>query len=297
MAKMIDFAERYVQRFGAVIPVGAWDFVSKDGEAISMWKRALIKEWQEKPLRSVVEVRRFWENYERRYKKTPGIGIATGQICGGHIVIDLDRHPERDVDGYAELRKWQWETGKTIPDTWTGISGSGGYHLWYKTNEAMRPYANTELGVDLRADGAYIVVAPSLHESGRRYQWEVSPADMECAEADDAVLAFIEHCRPSGSEYRSSTKRGEGGERFLRVPEVIPDGGRHAALVSLIGALNAWGISDEAIIQLVRMENEKKCQPPLTETELQREIFPCVFRWEKGIPVAWLNDGVQENDG
>lgn len=284
MATMQDFALEYLKILPAVVPVGAWTFTGNDGKEVDLWKAPLIKNWTEKPLTEAREVRKEWSKYAY-YKKAPNIGIATGQICGGYIVIDLDRHPERGVDGYEYLIDWQRETGMSIPEeTWTAITGSGGYHLWFHTSKAMRSYANHEIGVDLRADGGQVLVPPSLHKSGKRYTWEIGPGECKCAEADEAVMAFIEYCRPSGSQYAGpSTRREDGGERSMLLPPEIPDGGRHTPLISLIGTLNRLGVSDEAIEYTVRLENEKKCKPPLTESELQKEIFPAIYRWAKGI--------------
>lgn len=278
----LDYALSYVKKFNAVVPCGAWTFTGNDGEQADMWKTPLIKNWTNKPLATEAEVKKEWGKWGR-WHKTPMIGIATGQICGGYIVIDLDRKPDKGIDGYDYLLDWQKDTGLTLPETWTAITGSGGYHLWYWTDKAMRGYVNDTIGVDLRADGSLVIVPPSLHKSGNRYEWELSPRDLQCAEVNEAVFAFIEHCRPTKSEYGSSTQRGTGGDRKMILPPELPEGGRHAPLISAIGIMNRYGFSDEAIEAAIRIENESKCIPPLTEQELQREIFPAIYRWEKGV--------------
>ena len=285
MATWKNYAISYVRQFHAVVPCGAWTFTGKDGKEIDMWKTPLIKNWTVKPLTSEADVRHEWYKWNR-WGKTPMIAVATGQICGGYIVIDLDRKPDKGIDGYEYLRSWQRDTGMTLPDTWTAITGSGGYHFWYRTDKAMRGYANYEIGVDLRADGNCVVVPPSLHRNGNAYEWEISPKEFgECAPADDAVIAFINHCRPAGSEYQGgSTMRGTGGERRMVLMPELPEGGRHEPLISAIGVMNRYGFSDEAIETAIRLENELKCIPPLTEDELQTEIFPAIYRWEKGVP-------------
>lgn len=280
---MADFAVSYVKKFHAIVPVGAWKYTNKNGDEVELWKKPLIKAWASEPLRTEKQVRDFWEK-EAEYGCVPGVALATGQICGGYIVMDCDSHPERGVDGYEVLKDWERKTGKHLPeDTWTAISGSGGYHFYFRTDRAMRSFSNDKLGVDLRADGGCIILPPSLHPNGRRYQWEYHPADYECAEATNAVYDFLDFCRPTGSEYRQSTRRGSGGERKMVLPPVIGEGGRHRALVSAIGSLNRLGVSDSAIIEVIRRENSEKCKPPLSEEELQREIFPAVYRWDKGV--------------
>ena len=284
MASMLDWAMGTVKQFPAIVPVGAWEFTNSAGEQVSMWKRPLIKQWQENPLRTPKAVEQFWTDYMNRWRQVPGIGIVTGQICGGYIVIDLDRKPEQGKDGYEELRHWQQVTGETLPETWTVITGSGGYHFYYKTDRAMRGYSNGQYGIDLRADGSMAVAPPSLHPNGNRYQWEISPGDCECAVADETVYTFIEHYRPSGAEYSQSIRRETGAAMDVWLPPVLPEGGRHAPFIKLIGTLNRYGVSDAHIMELVRAENAEKCVPPLTEEELNKEIFPAIFRWEKGVP-------------
>ena len=305
MANYLDYAVSYARQFHSVVPFGTWTYTDKDGEEVDMWKVPLIKNWSQEPLKTETQVRRFYNQYLSRYKKIPGIGVVTGQICGGYIVIDLDRKPERGVDGYEVLKDWQRDNGVEFPETWTVITGGGGYHLWFKTGKAIRGYKNTDIGVDLRADGNYIVVPPSPHMSGNRYEWEIdlSPRDIECAEANEDVWRFIEYCRPSGAEYADSnegiarTRRDNAGERKMHLPEEIPKGHRHKKLVSLIGTLNRLGVTDEGIEMLIRHENEAKCKPPMTEQELQKEIFSAIFTFPKGIPAekwqdkeAWMKE-------
>lgn len=305
MGKYLDHALSYARQFHSVVPFGTWTYTDKDGEEVDMWKVPLIKNWSQEPLRTEAQVRRFYNQYLSRYKKIIGIGVATGQICGGYIVIDLDRKPEKGVDGYEVLKDWQRDNDVEFPETWTVITGGGGYHLWFKTGKAIRGYKNTDIGVDLRADGNYIVVPPSPHVSGNRYEWEIdlSPRDIECAEANEDVLRFIEYCRPSGAEYADSnegiarTRRDNAGERKMHLPKEIPKGHRHEKLVSLIGTLNRLGVTDEGIEMLIRHENEAKCKPPMTEQELQKEIFSAIFTFPKGIPAekwqdkeAWMKE-------
>ena len=279
-----DYAVSYVKKFHAIVPTGTWIYKNKSGREVNTWKRPVLKGWASEPLRTEKQVRDFWRR-EAEYGCVPGIALATGQICGGYIVIDLDRKPEQGIDGWDYLKSWERETGLKLPEnTWTTITGSGGYHLYFHTSRAMRSYSNPEIGVDLRADGACAILPPTPHPTGKRYFWEYHPSDFECAEATDAVYRFIEDCRPNDAEYHGSERRDNAGERKMILPPVISDGGRHRALISVVGSLNKLGISDAGIMAVIRMENAEKCDPPLTEAELQAEIFPAIYRWPKGVP-------------
>ena len=64
-----------------------------------------------------------------------------------------------------------------------------------------------------------------------------------------------------------------------KAPEEMPAGSRTISLVQLAGALSAKGLSPEAIRAALQVENETKCSPPLTEKELEREVFPAIGRF------------------
>ncbi len=115
--------------------------------------------------------------------------LATG-VESGVIAIDIDpRH-----NGDESVLKLESDLGIDLSETVTSLTGGGGQHYLFATRE---PYANTtrfrELdGIDVRADGGYIVIPPSLHKSGRRYEWDVTHDPAETAPASLPVpLAIV----------------------------------------------------------------------------------------------------------
>lgn len=92
------------------------------------------------------------------------IGINCGK--SGLLVIDLDEYKENYKGHDLDLDE----------ETITAITGGGGTHLFYKS-EAGDFFGNSNKklpsGIDIRGAGGYVIVAPSLHISGQRYQWEV----------------------------------------------------------------------------------------------------------------------------
>lgn len=192
------------------------------------------------------------------------IGIATGTLSGGLVVIDMDKHEEKGIDGYETLKEWQRENGD-LPDTWMSITGRGGYHWLYKDTESHGCRTGIYEGIDIRADGGYIVAPPSVHPNGRRYEWEQGPGDREIAQADSRVRGFLLGPMPEGKQAFS-------------LPETIPEGGRTVTMIKLIGSLRARDLTDEAIRAAVRAENEARCVPPLTDRELEKTVFPAFKR-------------------
>lgn len=86
-------------------------------------------------------------------------------VPDGFVVVDVDVADIATVFRSDELPR-------------TAISRTGrGRHLIYRTSTPIRPKVGVRAHVDLRGPGSYIVVPPSLHVSGLRYEWVVPIED------------------------------------------------------------------------------------------------------------------------
>ncbi len=126
------------------------------------------------------------------------LAIRTGHQSG-LVVVDVDFTDPDDPQDIA----WQTIHGHrdagNLPPTLTAITGSGGHHYLYAH---PGPHIKITSGagklgpkVDSKADGGYIVAAPSLHPRTRRpYRWAANhlpdPADMT-----DLPAALLERLR------------------------------------------------------------------------------------------------------
>lgn len=92
-----------------------------------------------------------------------------GLHCGGSGILALDADAYKDT--YAGDSLLSWENEETV----TNLTGGGGTHLLFRMPDVAR-YGNATgqlpAGVDVRGYGGYIVLPPSIHPNGRRYQWE-----------------------------------------------------------------------------------------------------------------------------
>lgn len=134
------------------------------------------------------------ERIEGLLRKHPlsNIGLAAGRDMG--VVIDLDpRHGSEQ-----SLRQLERVHGP-LPDTLTAGTGGGGQHLVYAWPEglwvgnmvpALKPYAGHAGGIDVRGQGGFVVVAPSVHVSGGVYTW-CDPLDTPLAPLPDWLLAGL----------------------------------------------------------------------------------------------------------
>lgn len=126
------------------------------------------------------------------WRKHPwaNIAIATGEVSGRLMVIDLDSKPEEGIDGEETWRN----LAKDIPATVEVLTGGGGRHLYFAYPDDIDLKSGTGVlgpGVDLRADGGYVLAPPSLHASGRRYEWEVSSDPIEGVAVAPAPLCSL----------------------------------------------------------------------------------------------------------
>lgn len=110
----------------------------------------------------LAQIEEWWDRWPEA-----NIGIPTGKVSGW-LVLDIDP----DHGGEDSLRKLI-NTLDDIPLTLMSETGSGGMHIIfeYPKDREIRGKVGILPGLDIRAEGNYVVVPPSRHASGRRYQW------------------------------------------------------------------------------------------------------------------------------
>ena len=208
-------------------------------------------------------IKAWWKRYP-----DANIGIATGSISGGIVVIDIDIDEDKGVYGDESLREWESEHGE-LPETWRAITGRGGYHIYYRSDEKIKNATNLYPGIDIRGEGGYVVAPPSIHQNGNYYQWEYDPDDTDLHFADQQVMEFIK-----GSNNESHKEK-------FKLPDRIKSGERNDTLFRYGCSLQAKGYSDEEILNKLEDANTR-CDVPLQDDELTT-IYNSVIEKEKGI--------------
>ncbi len=124
-------------------------------------------------------------------------------------------------------------------------------------------------GLDLKADGGYIVAEPSNHISGGTYDWDVGhhPEDLPLSRPPAWLLEQLQ------ADNVVQLATGD--------DHTIPEGKRNAHLTSLAGTMRHRGMSPEAIIAALVEDNHQRCAPPLQEGEV-RKIAESVSRYPAG---------------
>jgi len=199
-------------------------------------------------------VREYWTRW-------PNAGIAL--VTDGLMVLDFDAK-----NGGLESKAMMEAKFGSLPCTKTHRTGGGGEH-WIYRNPNGADIRNTVTfaeyrGVDLRANGGYIVVPPSSHQSGGRYEI-----------IDDSEIATA----PSWLMDLATEKRTKMQKMVSSDSQLIPEGQRNAKLASLAGTMRRRGMSHEAIEAALLEVNRQQCSPPLSDDEIIR-IARSITRYE-----------------
>jgi putative DNA primase/helicase len=193
------------------------------------------------------------------------IGAPTGQKSG-FVILDVDpRH-----GGLESLTKLE-ARNRTL-ETLTATTGSGGTHYFFLPPEMPLKSDSTgsiAAGIGTRAEGGYVLLAPSKHISGGSYCWSNKrpPAPMP-----DWLLDLWPKQGVAGGRQGAPAILGD-----------IPDGHRSATLTSWAGSMRKRGMSEAAILAALLVENETRCKPPLSEEQV-RAIASGMTRYPLGAP-------------
>jgi putative DNA primase/helicase len=193
------------------------------------------------------------------------IGVATGSTSGV-LVVDVDN----DRDGEASLRALEIEYG-TLPATVESITGKG-RHIWLKMPERPVPCSVDRIGpgIDVRADGGYVICPPSIHPSGRAYAWSVDSAS---AFADPPAWLLARALTP--------TTNGATGGKVLPAPtgdwrgivvNGAGEGARDCTAARLTGYLLRHRVDALVVLGLLQAWNESRCSPPLPAVDIERIV-------------------------
>lgn len=226
--------------------------------------------WSPFPVKSADKIPLVkWEKYQSQiateeeindwWKQFPNasIGIATGKVSG---IVVVDVEAGGSTNG--------------LPPTVVARTGGGGYHFFYKHPAVPIKNSVRELAplTDIRGDGGYVVVAPSLHKSGNRYEWSIAPED---GELDDLPRWILEKCA-NGSEAKKDWKE------FPTTQ--VTEGARNDTAASYAGKL-LYDLSPElwesAGWTSLKNWNNTRVYPSLPENEL-RAVFESICQKESG---------------
>jgi hypothetical protein len=246
---LCDFALAYAQRGLRIFPC------RRDKRPIGM----LVPNGCHDASSDAATIKRWWSTVPKA-----SIGCATGN---GLMVVDVDMSDDAgEESGETVLRRLEAQYG-ALPPSVEAISGSGGRHIYlrYPEDRDVRNSAG-RLGenIDVRANGGYVVLPPSPHESGRCYAWSTDTVK-EFAPAPQWLLDLLDMPRPSAGVTEIGTERAW--TNVMR--DGLGEGQRNDGLTRLVGYwLQRIGDPSE-VLELAKMFNLHRCRPPLPESEIE----------------------------
>ena len=114
------------------------------------------------------------------------------------------------------------------------------------------------------------------------YHQKSEPVLVELVKFEPAITYTQEQLIAVLPEVKAESRQ----ERRTDASSTFTQGNRTSELVRLLGVLQNRGFDDDMIIANIRAVNAESCSPPLTDAELEREVFPALRRWEKGKSVC-----------
>jgi bifunctional DNA primase/polymerase-like protein/primase-like protein len=202
-------------------------------------------------------VREWWKKWPEA-----NIGVVTGAISA-LVVLDVD--DKDNGKGSASLSALEAEHG-ALPRTLSCTTGCG-RHLYFR--HPGRPVKSSTgklgMGIDVRADGGYVVAPPSTHSNGNLYCWLKAEADI--TPIPDWLLRLV-------NADRSSTD--------------FAVGSRNESLTRLGGQLRARGMDQKGIEAELLEANATLSKKPLPLPEV-RGIAASIAKYAPGKPkLPWF---------
>ncbi len=246
----LEWATNYVDFGFSIIPIGT------DKQPIVSWKEFQSR----KP--SLEELKKWSE-----LSNLQGMAIITGKLSGV-FVLDID------------------EGGKVedLPQTPIVRTGSGiHYYFKYPNNIEVKNTTGLRPKVDIRGEGGYAILPPTIHPNGKQYKWLLD-LNTPIAQAPDWLLKEL------------TNRSGNSGPLPAQVYEGVEEGSRNTVATHIIGKLFAHLPPKDWLSvawPLLMSWNEQNNRPPLSTKELTT-IFKSIS--EKALISSSQRHDIYTND-
>lgn len=186
---------------------------------------------------------------------TANIGVRTG--APSHLVVlDVDGD-----DGFESLRKLE-RKHEALPVTASVKTPRGGQHFYFlhPGGEIRNSAGQLGAGLDVRADGGYVVAPPSVGANGNAYEpderapLKALPRWLHNMIADTPVQGALTARNRWGAFVGNGLREGE----------------RNSGLTRIVGHLLAKDVDVDMALELVMTVNEARCRPPLPPGDVER---------------------------
>ncbi|WP_367341137.1 bifunctional DNA primase/polymerase [Aminivibrio sp.] len=220
--------------------------------------------WTEyqKRLATEDEIKAWWEKWP-----TAMIGIVTGSVSGV-AVIDCDT--EEGKKAVRDLLPAGFKS--PVADT-----PRGGLHIWCRHHDGIGNNTGAIPGVDLRAEGGYIIAPPSVNGNGKGYRWRDSKSIFDIYPPPELPARYFNlliNINKNISIYRDMTtsNAGSGG--------MFQKGRRDDSIFHVANTMLRGGAKEDEAVQVIQIL-ARNCDPPFPEEELKAKIKSALNRSER----------------
>jgi hypothetical protein len=221
-------------------------------------KEPLIK-WKSYQIRHISR-----QEIEQYFFSSPYINVAVvcGKTSGNLVIIDFDK-PEVYKKIFPNIEK------ETLV-----VRSSKGFHVYFRTENPINSFRIRELSIDVQGQGTYVLAPPSLHPSGKNYEF-VSQKTVAKWSGDfkTEFLDILER------KFKGKFARKREEVNITRLLAGVEEGYRDEAAIRIASWFRQKGLSPEKVLEKLKEWN-KKNDPLLDEDTLQIKV-ESAFRPEK----------------
>ena len=192
------------------------------------------------------------------------LGLATGWVSG-IFVLDRDDKDGGDVS----LQALEVQYGN-LPKTLTQTTGNGAHYIFQPPPDLDIKNSQKAIasGIDVRANGGYVVAAPSRHQNGKSYSWQSGglPQRDEIAQAPQWLIDLaMSGKNMQATPPKTNLKFAANADAFT-IPDQISDGeGREDFILRYAGHLRGKGLDQPTVERTLLDYNMLHISPPLDE--------------------------------
>jgi hypothetical protein len=214
-------------------------------------------------------VLRWWKQWP-----TANIGIATGP-SSALVGLDIDGNEGRE--SLAALEARYGALGETLTAQSGRADGGEHHYFLYAEDDIGNSAGRIAPKLDVRGQGGYLILPPSVHPSGRLYQW------LQCVELAPLPdwLANLMRATPTPSPRLTKTSASvdlaKRARIYIAAAEGAEEGARNDACFQMAGHIAAFVDAngsrlEEAVIRDLLQDFNRRCVPPLGDKELQQVV-------------------------
>jgi len=292
MSNLLEAALRYADLGWYVFPItpGKKTPITTHGVKDATTDTKRIQEWWAK-----------WPN--------ANIAVACGRKSGVYV-IDVDVTTTRDVDGKASLEEFP-----KLPGTIRQNTPRGGFHAFFKAGNPPVNKNGFRPGIDIRGDGYYVLLAPSIRADGVQYAWMkgYSPWEIPAAEYPDFMRPVAKSSQASpvpairpvaaqSPQHSNDTMRRASAYLAACEPAIQGQAGHDKLLYAASRMVHGFLLTDTQAYGILASEYNPRCMPPwdLTSQSDERDFRRKVTEARKlqpQHPPGWLlnNDDYSNN--